>query len=326
VKKDIAIAVIAALVIAAITFALDAAIPDKPMTPSQPVTGAKAGGSAAGADKSPVVLRVNGEPVTEQEFNRYLDQAPAEQRAMYETPQGRRMLAEELVRVKALEQEGRRMGLDKDPQVQSEIRTAVSQITAGRALQKLVGDPTEQQLRAEYEKARQQYETIQLSHILVAFQGGAVPPRNGQAVPAQAAMQKASAIAQRLRGGADFAQLARSESDDQASAQQGGTLGEVPLSQLPPDIAGPVSQLKPGQISDPVRTQYGIHIFRIGERKARAFEELKPALEQQFKRGRLEGELTKLTSAAKVDYEEKFFGPPPPAPKPSVMQPQPQPR
>lgn len=317
-NKDIGIALIAVLAVAGITFAVDTAIPDQPLTPSQPFQ-AGAGGPVSASkakDDSPVVMHVNGEAVTEAEFNRFIQQAPPEQQPMLATPQGRQMVSEEIVRIKLLEQEGRKLGLDRTPDVQNQLGAIESQLVAAKALEKLVGTPTERELRAEYEKQRPALETIELSHILVAYQGGQVPPRAGQPLPPGQAMQKANAIAERLRGGADFAQMAAAASDEQGSAQQGGSLGAVPLNALPPDMAPAVARLKTGEISAPVRSGFGIHIFKAGKRESKTFEELRPQIEQRMKQERVQGAIDRVTLGAKVDRDPKFFGagsPPPPA-------------
>lgn len=316
-SKDIGIAVLAVLAVAGLTFALDQAIADPPLTPSQPFqAGAKGPGAAQKPkDETPVVMHVNGEPVTEAEFSRFIEQAPPEQQPMLVTPQGRQMVSEEIVRIKLLEQEGRKLGLDKTPDVQNQLGSIESQLVAAKALEKLVGTPSEQELRAEYEKQRPTLETVELSHILIAYQGGQIPPRQGQPLPVAQAMQKANAIVERLKGGADFAQVAAAMSDEPNSAQQGGSLGAVPLNALPPDMMPAVSKLKSGEISGPVRSGFGIHIFKAGKRDAKPFDELRQQLMQRMKQERVQGVVNRISVGAKVDRDPKFFGPPtaPPA-------------
>lgn len=316
-KKDIVIAAVVAVVVVAIVWGLAAMRPDFAPSPAKPfVPGEKP--SETGSDK--VIMRVNGEPITETDFNAFIQEVPPEQRQMYTTPKGRRLLADELVKLKTLEQEGKKMGLEKDPEVQGQIDVTTAQIIAAKALQKIVGAPDDAALKAEYEKERKNFETVNLGHVLVAYQGGAVPPKNGQPLSAEQAMAKAGAIAQRLRQGAVFEQVARAESDDTSTAQQGGSLGEVPIGMLPPDVGPAVAAMKAGEISNPVRSQYGIHVFRAGQRGTKPFEELKPVLEQRAKQAKLDETLKRLTGSAKVDLDPRFFpevkeAEPPAAPK-----------
>ncbi|MFZ2492825.1 MAG: peptidylprolyl isomerase [Thermoanaerobaculia bacterium] len=309
-KKDIVIAAVVVVVVVALTWGLASMRPDFVPTASKPFS-PEPKAAEGGSDK--VILRINGEAITESEFNQFLTEAPAEQRDMYKTPQGRRLLADELIKLKALEQEGRKMGVEKDPEVKAQLEMLEAQLIAGKALQKLIGTPDEKVLRAEYDKAKAEFETVNLGHIVVAYAGGAVPPRSGQAPPIEIAMEKANGIAQRLRQGAVFEQIARTESDDSQTGQAGGTLGDVPIGMLPPDIGPAVKNLKPGEISNPVRTQFGVHVFRAGQRGSRSFEELKPMLEDKAKRAKLDETIKNLIASAKVDLDPRFF---PPAAKP----------
>ena len=263
-KKDLTIALIAILAVAAIAFAVDRVRPDQPLTPSQPYA-AKAGPSRSGggaAKTGKVVMHVNGVAVTEAEFNAFAQSIPEEQRAMLlSNPQGKRMLANEIAKLKVLEQEAQRLGVSDDPEVQTQIEMTHAQIVAMRALQKIVEPKVEQIVRAEYEKGKN--DTIELKHVAVAYTGGQYPSRDNSARPVDQALLKARAIAGRLRAGASFADVARAESDDPNSAQNGGSLGVVDRQQLPPEIAGALAKMQPGQVSDPVRTPLGVHIFRF---------------------------------------------------------------
>lgn len=305
-KKDIVIAAVAVVIVVALAFGLAALRPNQGSSTATSTDPAVA--KALGSDN--VVMRVNGDPITEREFNLFLQNAPAEGRQFYSSPAGRRTIADELVKLKVLEQEAKRMGVADDPEVKAQIEMARSQITAARALEKLASQKTEARLAAEYEKEK--VSAVSLRHILIAYQGGAVPARGGQQPPSeQAAMQKANAIATRLRAGADFAAEARANSDDEQSGPSGGMIGPAKPDQLPPDIASVVSKLKPGQMSDPVKTQFGVHIFKVEQP---SLEDLRPMLTQRVRQQVAEEEVKRLQGGAKIDLDPKFFPPAPAAP------------
>ena len=303
-KKDIVIAVVAVVIVLALAFGLAAVRPSRPATPSQPASADAASGEGVSTGDT-VVMRVNGEPVTEREFNLFIESAPAESRVFYASPAGRRALAEELVKMKVLEQEAEKLGIMDDPELKTQLAMARTQIVAGRTLQKLADQKVEEKIRAEYEKEKAT--AVTLRHILIAYAGGAVPARGGQQAPsADVAMKKAQAIATRLKGGADFATTAKAESDDEQSGALGGTLGPARPDMLPPDIAPIVSKLKPGEMSEPVKTQFGIHIFKVEQP---TLEDLRPMLRQKVRQEAAEGEVKRLQGAAKVDLDPKFFPP-----------------
>jgi peptidyl-prolyl cis-trans isomerase C len=307
VKKDIVIAAVAVVIVVAVAFGLAALRPNLSSTSS---TGEKDDAAAKAAGSDNVIMRVNGDPVTEREFNLFMQNAPAEGRQYYASPAGRRALADELVKLKVLEQEGDRLGIDDDPETKTQIEMAKAQITAARALEKIASQKSDDRIRVEYEKEKGS--SVSLRHILFAYQGGAAPARGGQqAPPLEVATQKANAVAAKLRGGADFAQTARAESDDEQSGANGGMIGPAKPDQLPPDIAAVVSKLKPGQMSDPVKTQFGVHIFKVEQP---SLEDLRPMLTQRVRQLVAEEEVKRLQGAAKVDLDPKFFPPLPAAP------------
>ena len=307
-NKDLAIAAAAIVVVAVLCFGAAKIRPDLPMTSSTPFSNlpaTKPGAPPNSNDK--VVMRVNGEAVTEKEFDAFLQSAPEQMQPYYASPEGRRLLAEQVVKLKALEQEGRRLGVETEPDAASRIEMARANIVASYTLAKLVPPPSDAKLRAEWEKQKGNFEMMQLSHILIAYAGGGVPPRTGSPLSPADAMKKAQSIEARLRGGADFAQIARTESDDVNSASEGGSLGSVPPSALPVEVRNVVANLKEQQVSAPVKSQYGIHIFKAGVDSARRYEELKPMFAQKLQRDEAEATLIRLQKSAKVELDPQFF-------------------
>jgi peptidyl-prolyl cis-trans isomerase SurA len=102
-------------------------------------------------------------------------------------------------------------------------------------------------------------EQVKLRHILL------------QPKPSEEAEQKARAridtILARLRSGADFAELARLYSEDPGSAKRGGEIGFAKRGDFVPEFEEAAFALKPGEISDVVRTQFGFHVIQVLERR-----------------------------------------------------------
>jgi peptidyl-prolyl cis-trans isomerase C len=309
-KKDIGITIIVILVVAAVAFSLSRMSKGLPLTPSNPFKAdATAGKKTKPNDK--VVMSVNGAPITEAEFMTLMKAAPEESRAFYGTPAGRRAMADELVKLKALEQEGERMKIAEDPEVQTQLEMTRGQIIAGRTLEKLVEKRSESMIQKAY--AEQKGKAMSLRHIAVAYAGGKIPPRDPNSKPtAEQAMAKAGEIARELRGGVDFGATAAATSDDMQSAQKGGLLGPVQPEMLPPDIAAVVSKMKPGEISNPFKTEFAVHIFKVEQP---TLEDLRPMLTQQVKQQAAKEEMERLQKAAKVDLDPKFFPPAPANPQ-----------
>lgn len=136
-------------------------------------------------------------------------------------------------------------------------------------------------LRAAYESSKEKYksgESVHAQHILIKA-NGSTPADD------QAARKKAEDLVAQLRGGADFAKLAAENSADPGSATRGGDLGYFEKGRMVPEFESAAFSLAPGQISDPVKTNYGYHIIKALDRRAggyKPFEEVRMQLEAQL--------------------------------------------
>ncbi len=111
-----------------------------------------------------------------------------------------------------------------------------------------------------YNNSIEQYSTpeqIRASHILLKTEG-----KDDAAVKA-----RAEELVKEARNGADFAELARKNSEDEASAKNGGDLDYFSRGRMIPEFEQVAFALEPGQISDVVKTSYGYHIIKLVDRK-----------------------------------------------------------
>ena len=141
-----------------------------------------------------------------------------------------------------------------------------NQLTMNRVRQQMVDsrvEVTEQEVDHLLETAasfkdqnKDQNKEYHLAHILVSVPEAASPEQ------VQAAQQRIDDILKRLKGGADFSQVAIAESDGQ-QALTGGDLGWRKTGQLPSFFSDVVGQLQKGQVSDPIRTPSGFHLIKI---------------------------------------------------------------
>jgi peptidyl-prolyl cis-trans isomerase SurA len=93
----------------------------------------------------------------------------------------------------------------------------------------------------------------QARHILI---------RTNEFVSETEVIERLRQIRERLKNGASFAELARLYSED-ASASKGGNLGWLNPGETVPEFEQAMNQLQPGQISEPVRTQFGVHLIEV---------------------------------------------------------------
>jgi peptidyl-prolyl cis-trans isomerase C len=114
---------------------------------------------------------------------------------------------------------------------------------------------------------------------------------------------EAKAILAELKNGADFVALAKAKSKDQSSPD-GGDLGYFTKDRMVPEFAEAAFKLQVGQISDPVKTQFGWHIIKVEDKRDRQipeFDKVKDQLETMVARKALSEEVAKLRSGAKIE-------------------------
>jgi peptidyl-prolyl cis-trans isomerase D len=122
--------------------------------------------------------------------------------------------------------------------------------------------PTEEEIRQYYEDHETEFnkgKEVKASHILFRLDQDADKETEA------AVKQKAEDVLQKLRAGADFAEMAKEYSEDPGSAKNGGDLGFFTKGRLVPEFEEAAFAMKVGEVSDLVRTQYGYHIIKVEE-------------------------------------------------------------
>ena len=252
----------------------------------------------------PVVIEVNGEPVLQSEFVAAIASVPPQMRAGLESDAGKKQLAEELVKMKLLEQYARRVGLDRNPELAGRMEMVRGNLLASAAMRHILENTKPLTPQEIYEINKSMFEVANVKSIVIPYEGSAARPRSGASLPMAQAKAKAQQLVTRLRAGEDFGAVARAESADNA----GGELGEVARGSMPSELDSVVFSIPINQISDPLQSPFGFHIFKVTARKTRSFEELKPLLEQEAKTFQANAVLADLRKGAKIEFKKPFFG------------------
>ncbi|MDQ6800009.1 MAG: peptidylprolyl isomerase [Acidobacteriota bacterium] len=316
-KRDAAIGITSAVIAGALCYALAVMRPDLPAKLSHPFS---APPPPAVASNTKVIMRVNDQPVTEAEFLAIYRQLPEEVQRQFSSDNGKMALAEQTVRLKLLEQEGRRMGVDHEPAVAAQLDADKANIVANAAAEKLVPAPNDQAVQDYYAKNKDRFDSADVSHILIAYAGGTIPPRAGKAPSLPEARNKAASLYRQLKAGGDFAAAARRVSDDPQSVKTGGEMGVVSHGMMPPQLDTQIFAAKAGEITQPVVSQYGIHIFKVNARSIQSLEQVRPQIAQRLRQENLRDRIEALRKTSKIDFDPIFFPTakkPAPAKKPS---------
>ena len=259
-----------------------------------------------------VVIQVGDLKLTAAQIDRILQAYPENQRVFVNGP-GRSQFIEQVVRVLLLSEEGRRRKLTETEAYRDQLMFSAAGILATHTGEdiKLKSRLDEPALRAFYLAHKSDWEQIHTRHILIRVQGSRVDLAPGQNDLTDAeALAKALDIRQKILQGADFADLARAESNDTGSNAKGGDLGFLSRGQTLPSFEEAAFALPTGEISQPVKTAYGYHIIRVEERRpTKSFEDLRPELEKNLANEATRKFVEDLKAKTKIVIDPDFNAP-----------------
>ena len=258
-----------------------------------------------------VVLTVGNLPMTRAQFEVLLSALASNGRPAA-TPAAKRQVAEQYAELETMAQEARQRKLDESPEVKQMMviqgdsflantlakRRCPTTPTSLNSICVLITTPTKMSSKKR-----------QGSHILIRFKGSSVPLKpNEKDLTDEEALAKAQDIRKKILAGADFATVAKAESDDAGSGAKGGELGTFKHGQMVPAFDQAAFALPVGQVSEPVKTQFGYHIIKITSRNAKSFDEAKAQIEKELKPKLAKEAMDQLKAHTPVTLNDGYFG------------------
>lgn len=282
-------------------------------------------------DPNKVVLTIGGEKITEAQFDDMVNSIP-EQYRQTARGTGKRSFAEQIVSVKVLAQEAEKKKLDQEPKVRDEVAFQRQNLLAQAMFLSIQENVKVDEAAVEkyYNEHKMDYEVLKARHILIRVKGAPMQARAGKPeLTDPEALAKAQDIRKQLAGGADFATLAKAESDDAGSGAQGGELGEFKKGMMVPPFETAAFAAKVGEVTEPVKTPFGYHLIQVESHATKTLAEARPDIEKKLRPDIARKEVEDLRKTATVVMDDSFFGPVPPpagivaAPRPPVPAPAP---
>lgn len=260
-----------------------------------------------GAD--PVVITIGDERITKSEFERLIAALPEQARAQAQGA-GKKRIAEQVAELKMLAQEARKRGVDRKPETREMIAFQTDNLLANALYRDIANGvkPDQAADRAYYDQHKNEYERVKARHILIRFKGSSVQLKpNQKDLTEEEALAKAQELRKRLIAGEDFAKLATAESDDVSAAKQGGSLPPFSRGQMVPAFEQVAFSLPIGQISEPVKTQFGYHLIKVEERGTQKFEDVQSSIEQRLKPELARKAVDEIRKQTPVTLNEGYF-------------------
>lgn len=162
-------------------------------------------------------------------------------------------------------------GYDKDPEVKKRLEQLQKQVVMQAFMESKAKDlVTDDQLRAAYAEkvaAAKGQEEVRARHILVTSE------------------DEAKKVSDQLKKGGDFEKIAKEKSTDKGSGANGGELGWFTKDRMVPEFADAAFKLKKGDVSAPVKTEFGWHIIKLEDRRpvqVASFDEMKDSLKGEL--------------------------------------------
>ncbi|MBO0751810.1 MAG: peptidylprolyl isomerase [Bradyrhizobiaceae bacterium] len=185
---------------------------------------------------------------------------------------------------------------------------ALMETVLGQEAKDAVSEPTLRKIYEDATKNAAGEEEVRARHILFR-----VADPNDQAA-SKAAESKVKDTIERLNKGEDFGKLATALTEDPSGKQNGGDLGYFTRDQMVPEFSEVAFGLEKGQISGPVKTQFGWHVLKVEDRRKREpppFDQVRGEIQEYAVRRAQTDFVKKLRAEAKIERLDKPAAPPP---------------
>ncbi|MEW6601727.1 MAG: peptidylprolyl isomerase [Nitrospirota bacterium] len=214
--------------------------------------------SAAGCNKSgggkangPVVAKVDKAEITKADFEKEISRIPEWARPQFAGDEGKDKFLDELIKRELIYQHALKMKLDNDPEYIDKVSEFEKMTLVSLVLKKEIEEKAtveDSEVKAFYDGNADKFTIgteLRASHILVETE------------------KEAKDIYAKIKKGESFSELAKKYSKDQGSANKGGDLGYFTRGKMVPEFENAAAQLKPGEVSEPVKTRFGFHIIKL---------------------------------------------------------------
>lgn len=244
-------------------------------------------GAARAEDK--VVATVNGQAITDADLAIAESEVGADMGTL--PPAQKRMsLLEFLIDNQLFAAAADEKKLGEGPEFQARLdylkRRALREMYFEKEIKAAVSDADARKAYDDQVKLLKPEEEVQARHILVEKE------------------EVAKELADKIKKGADFVPLAKEFSKDPGSKEDGGNLGYFGRGQMVPQFEEAVFKLQKGQVSEPIKTQFGWHVVKLEDRRTRqppAFEVVKDRIIQSMLLQKAQADATALRANAKVE-------------------------
>jgi hypothetical protein len=237
-----------------------------------------------------IIAKVGDSEVKADDIKPLIEKLPLrDQLLLSKDPAALNNLVRELIVQQLVFKEALSKKWEQQPQIVAQLERIRQQAITQSYLQSLATPPADFPSQADLETA---YETLKKNNALQVpkqyrlAQIYIACPKGADKAIEEKAQSKVDAAVKAWKNG-DFASVAKSQSDDRASAQRGGEIGTLGESQIQPEIRSAISSLSKNGTTEPIRLNDGWHIIRVIEVKepyTASLDEVKAALANELRK------------------------------------------
>jgi len=240
-----------------------------------------------------IIVKIEDEVITQKDVDKLIENLDPQMASMYRTPEGRAALTEELINSRLFSLKGIEEGVDKSPEYLDEIerfkKHALMKVTVDKMLEGV--EATDEDARKFYTENSNQFAQpaqIRASHILVEND------------------EEMKKVIAEIEGGKSFEDAAK-EFSTCPSKERGGDLGFFGEGQMVPEFEKVAFATEVGKVSEPVKTQFGVHIIKVEAKNPESMipfedvlDQLKAYLQNQKRSEAYQAELSRLKEKYKI--------------------------
>jgi len=269
------------------------------------------------AEEKEIVAKIGDQTLSASDLEQIIGYLSNNRQSMIEqNPQVKESILRQYVQSIVIAQLAKKEGFDKKPEVSQKINFYSDSLLSNLYLEQQIGDTvtvSEEETKAYYDEHQNEFTTpemVKARHILVKVDPSAPEEEKKQAY------QKAEEILKKVQDGEDFAELATEVSDDSHTQSKGGDLGFFSRGKIVKPFEDVAFQMKPGETSGIVESQFGYHIIRVEDRKeetVHSYDSMKERIHQRLLQQKKATHVTDFIEKAMKDanaelYPEKITG------------------
>ena len=247
-------------------------------------------------DTSKVLAKVGATVITEADVNDTIE-ALGPRGQGYNTPDGRRAVLEQIIAKNLFLNEAKKNFYEGDPKFKADLAKIKDEMLANFAIEKTLAPIkiTDDEVKKYYDEHKAEFkmgESVSASHILVDSE------------------EKAKEILADIKAGKiSFADAAKANSSC-PSSENGGALGQFTRGQMVPEFEQAAFAMNVGEVSEPVKTQFGYHLINLTDKKEASempFEQIKDQLAQKVLTDKQQAAYASKLNQLKILYPVDMF-------------------